>query len=282
MRFRQLVLCMIVGFLLCAFPSINTYATEEVTVNTDQVEENEVKTTEAAKVIMVASSIDKPETEETVLEEKQTEETSKVAEETSKTTEETSRAKDETTKVTEKTSKTKADNENNKEKSNADEKSKAIKESQKAEDSHKKAESKAQEKKAEKKKKYSGSDLRLLSSIIYCEAGCESYKGKVAVGIVVMNRVKSNLFPDTVKGVIYQSYQFTPARNGSLDRALDQYDKGQFTSESEKECIEAAKEVLSGKSTITINGKEKDFSKYLFFSGNLKGHTFKLGNHEFK
>jgi len=261
MRFRQLVLCMIVGILLCAFPSINTYATEEVTVNTDQVEENEVKTTEAAKVIMVASSIDKPETEETVLEEKQTEETSKVAEETSKT---------------------KADNENNKEKSNADEKSKAIKESQKAEDSHKKAESKAQEKKAEKKKKYSGSDLRLLSSIIYCEAGCESYKGKVAVGIVVMNRVKSNLFPDTVKGVIYQSYQFTPARNGSLDRALDQYDKGQFTSESEKECIEAAKEVLSGKSTITINGKEKDFSKYLFFSGNLKGHTFKLGNHEFK
>lgn len=269
MRFRQLVLCMVVGILLCAFPSINTYATEEVTVNTNQAEENETKTTEAAKVIEVASSIDKPETEETVLEEKQTEDTSKVTEETSKAKEET-----------------KADDENNKEKSNVAEKSKAIKESKKetkkAEDSHKKAESKVKEKKAEKKKKYSEADLRLLSSIIYCEAGSESYKGKVAVGIVVMNRVKSNLFPDTVKGVIYQSYQFTPARNGSLDRALNQYDNGKFTSEAEKECIEAAKEVLNGKTTITINGKEKDFTKYLFFSGSLKGHTFELGNHDFK
>lgn len=257
MRFRKLVLCMVVGILLCAFPSIDTYATEEVTVNTEQVKATETdisKTTEATNE--VASTIDKPETEET----------SKVTEET------------------------KADD-NNKETSNVDKKSEAVKETKKTADSNKKSEAKAKEKKvekkaekktAEKKKKYSEADLRLLSAIIYCEAGSESYKGKVAVGIVVMNRVRSNLFPDTVKGVIYQSYQFSPVRNGSLDRALNQYDKGNFTSEYEKDCIQAAKEVLNGKTTITVGGKVKDFSKYLYFSGSLKGHTFELGNHEFK
>jgi spore germination cell wall hydrolase CwlJ-like protein len=256
---------MAVGILLCAFPSINTYATEEVTVNTEQVKATETETTEiteAAKVIGVASGIDTLETEKAVQEEKQTEETSQANEET------------------------KADDDMNKETSKADEKADAVKESKKTNDSNKKTVAKTREKKAvkkeEKKKKYSEADLRLLSAIIYCEAGSESYKGKVAVGIVVMNRVKSNLFPDTVKGVIYQSYQFTPARNGSLDRALNEYDKGNFTSEYEKDCIQAAKEVLSGKTTITLGGKVKDFRKYLFFSGSLKGNTFELGNHEFK
>lgn len=269
MRFRQLVLCMVVGILLCAFPSINTYATEEVTVNTEQVEATETETTDAAKVIEVASTIDKPETEEAVLEEKQTEETAKTTEEV-KQSEATSNTKEEE----------KADT--NKVTSSVVKKSEAVKESKKTESSSKKAEAKVKEKKVEKKKKYTEADLRLLSAIIYSEAGCESYKGKVAVGIVVMNRVRSRLFPDTIKGVIYQKYQFTPARNGSLDRSLSQYDRGTFTSEDEKECIQAAKEVLEGKTTLTINGKEKDFSKYLFFSGSLKGHTFILGNHEFK
>lgn len=280
MRFRQLVLCMVVGILLCAFPSINTYATEEETVNTIQEEATETKTTEEEKVIQVANAIDKPETEETVLEEKQIEEASKANEE-AKVNKETKISEE--TKIDERT---KADVENNKDKSNVDKKSKAIKESKKTEDSQKKVESKLnekkEEKKEEKKKKYSEADLRLLSAIIHCEAGSESYKGKVAVGIVIMNRVKSNSFPDTVKGVIYQSHQFTPARNGSLDKALNQYDKGNFTSEAKKECIAAAQEVLEGKTTITIDGKEKDFSKYLFFSGYLKGRSFKLGNHDFK
>lgn len=264
MRFRKLVLCMAVGILLCAFPSINTYATEEVTVNTEQVKATETETTEiteAAKVIGIASAIDTPETETAVQEETQTEETSQANEET------------------------KADDDMNKETSNAEEKAEAVKESKKTDVSNKKTTAKTKEKKAVKKvekKKYSEANLRLLSAIIYCEAGSESYKGKVAVGIVVMNRVKSNLFPNTVKGVIYQSYQFTPARNGSLDRALNEYDKGNFTSEYEKDCIQAAKEVLSGKTTITLGGKVKDFSKYLFFSGSLKGNTFELGNHEFK
>jgi len=252
-----------VGILLCAFPNISTYATEEVTVNTEQLEATEtevIDTTEAAKV-MEAASVVTPVTEE---------EASKTEEAAQEQTEEIKTEED------------------NKETSNIEKKSedKEAKEVKKAEDSDKKAEAKAKQKKAEKKeekkKKYSEADLRLLSAIIYCEAGSESYKGKVAVGIVIMNRVKSGSFPDTVKGVVYQSYQFSPVRNGTLDRALGQYDKGRFTSEDEKECIQAAKEVLSGKTTITLNGKEKDFSKYLFFSGRLKGHTLTIGNHQFK
>ena len=48
----------------------------------------------------------------------------------------------------------------------------------------------------------------LLANLIYCEAGGESYSGQVAVGSVVINRVLSSVYPDTVTGVIYQSGQF--------------------------------------------------------------------------
>lgn len=60
------------------------------------------------------------------------------------------------------------------------------------------------------KNRYNSSDLRMLSSIIYSESGNQVYAGKKAVGIVVMNRVRSTLFPNTVSGVVYQSGQFTP------------------------------------------------------------------------
>lgn len=131
-------------------------------------------------------------------------------------------------------------------------------------------------------KKYSEADLRLLSCLIYCEAGSESYNGKLAVGIVVMNRKSSSRFPNTVKGVIFQRYQFGPVRNGSLNRALSQYDNGKFNSSLEKACVKAAKAALGGTKIITVSGKKIDFSKYLFFSGYLKNATFKLGNHQFK
>jgi len=148
------------------------------------------------------------------------------------------------------------------------------------------AEKAAAEKKAAEAKKakvtYSKADLRLLSALIYCEANGESYNGKLAVGIVVMNRKRASAFPDTIKGVIYQKYQFGPASNGALSKALKRYDQGKFTSASEKECIKAAKAALSGTTTITVKGTKKSFSKFLYFSGKLKGKTFSLGNHEFK
>jgi len=132
------------------------------------------------------------------------------------------------------------------------------------------------------KKNYTSSDLRLMSSIINCEAGIEPYQGKLAVGIVVMNRIKSKSFPNSLKGVIYQSGQFSPVRNGSLNRRLSQYDSGSIKSKQWKSCISAAKKVLNGQRTISYNGRTKNMSTYHFFSVGLRGARFSLGGHKFK
>lgn len=133
---------------------------------------------------------------------------------------------------------------------------------------------------------YSSAELRLLSALIYCESGNQSYAGKLAVGIVVVNRMESKAFPDTLKGVVYQKYQFGPVRNGSLNKALNEYDNGKFTSTIEKQCIKAAKAALSGTKTIkyTKNGKpvNKNLRGYYYFSGRLSNPRFTLGGHQFK
>lgn len=63
-------------------------------------------------------------------------------------------------------------------------------------------------------------DVTLLAAIIQCEAGGESYDCQLAVGAVVVNRVKSGSFPGSVSGVIYQSGQFTPVSSGKLAKVL--------------------------------------------------------------
>ena len=64
---------------------------------------------------------------------------------------------------------------------------------------------------------YSDSDLALLTRLIYGEARGESYVGQVAVGAVVMNRIKSASFPNTMAGVIYQRYAFTAVDDGQIN-----------------------------------------------------------------
>ncbi|MCM1569631.1 MAG: cell wall hydrolase [Roseburia sp.] len=83
----------------------------------------------------------------------------------------------------------------------------------------------------------------LLAALIQCEAGGESYEGQVAVGAVVMNRVRSAAYPDTVHGVIYASGQFTPAMNGKLNKV---YESGKIS----ESCIRAAEDALSGTSNV--------------------------------
>lgn len=85
----------------------------------------------------------------------------------------------------------------------------------------------------------SESDLELLAALIYCEAGGEPYDGQVAVGCVVMNRVRSASFPNTVSGVIYQSGQFSPVASGRLATVLG---NGLTTAS----CRQAAQTVLAG------------------------------------
>ncbi len=81
---------------------------------------------------------------------------------------------------------------------------------------------------------YSDNDLNLLAKLIYGEARGESYTGQVAVGAVVLNRVKSSSFPNTISGVIYQKNAFTAVSDGQINLAPDQTAK------------KAAKDALNG------------------------------------
>ncbi len=83
----------------------------------------------------------------------------------------------------------------------------------------------------------------LLAALIQCEAGGESYEGQVAVGAVVMNRVRSAAYPDSIHGVIYASGQFTPAMSGKVNRV---YESGKI----KESCNTAAKEALSVTSNV--------------------------------
>lgn len=89
----------------------------------------------------------------------------------------------------------------------------------------------------------SDSDRKLLANLIWCEAGNEPYTGQVAVGAVVMNRVMSSVFPDTVTGVIYQYRQFTPASSGKLALALS-------LDSADESCYRAADSALAGVSNV--------------------------------
>ncbi len=85
-------------------------------------------------------------------------------------------------------------------------------------------------------------DRDLLAAIIQCEAGGEPYAGKIAVGAVIMNRVRSGAFPNTIAGVVYQPMQFQPVRSGRLAIRLSEG--------ANSECYKAADEVLSGANNI--------------------------------
>lgn len=64
---------------------------------------------------------------------------------------------------------------------------------------------------------YSSNDRYLLAKVIYAEARGESYTGQVAIGAVVLNRVKDSRFPNTVSGVIYQPWAFTAVNDGQIN-----------------------------------------------------------------
>ena len=83
----------------------------------------------------------------------------------------------------------------------------------------------------------------LLAALVQCEAGCESYEGQLAVASVVMNRVRSGAYPNSIHGVIYASGQFTPALNGKVNTV---YESGRISAS----CVQAAQEAISGVSNV--------------------------------
>lgn len=106
-------------------------------------------------------------------------------------------------------------------------------------------------------------DLNLLAALIYCEAGNQSREGMVAVGAVVLNRVASGSFANSISGVIYESGQFTPAYSGALSNALS---NGVPSS-----CYEAAQAALNGENPV---------GGALYFNTG-SGRGVKIGAHQF-
>ena len=90
---------------------------------------------------------------------------------------------------------------------------------------------------------FADGDRDLLAAIIFCEAGAEPYEGKVGVGAVVINRVRSGVFPDTVVGVIYQAHQFEPVATGRLALALAQ-------KKATSDCYLAADDAMDGYTNV--------------------------------
>lgn len=72
-----------------------------------------------------------------------------------------------------------------------------------------------------KPSQYTSSDLYLLAKTIYAESRGEPYTGQVAVGAVILNRVRSSQFPNTVSGVVYQKHAFTAVSDGQINLTPD-------------------------------------------------------------
>lgn len=106
-------------------------------------------------------------------------------------------------------------------------------------------------------------EKQLLASLIFCEAGNQPYEGQVAVGAVVMNRVKSGVYPNNIAEVIYQSGQFTPAMTGWLDSVLS---SSGYTSSA----MQAAEDALAGSNPV---------GDCLYFS--TGGYGMQIGDHYF-
>lgn len=106
-------------------------------------------------------------------------------------------------------------------------------------------------------------ELDLLAAIIECEAGGESHTGKVAVGAVIMNRVRSGQFPNSITDVVYQSGQFSPVASGKLSSVLA---RG-----ARSDCYQAAQDALNGSNPIG--------GALYFNSGTGKGQQ--IGNQHF-
>ena len=107
-------------------------------------------------------------------------------------------------------------------------------------------------------------ELRRLGALIYCEAGNQSYEGMVGVGAVVMNRVRSGAYPNTIHAVIYASGQFTPAMTGTVARV--------YEGNVPDLCLQAAQAAINGETTV---GDATHFRR----AGKREG--FVLGDHVF-
>lgn len=109
------------------------------------------------------------------------------------------------------------------------------------------------------------SEVDILAALIQCEAGGEPYEGQVAVGAVVMNRVRSGGYPNTITDVIYASGQFVPASKGKMESLI-------LNGTTKASCRQAANEAINGACNV---------GDALHFRRNNGRDGLVIGNHVF-
>ena len=121
---------------------------------------------------------------------------------------------------------------------------------------------------------YTESDYNVLLRIVQAEAGGCDMKGKILVANVILNRVESDEFPDTITDVVYEKRQFSPVSNGSINRC-----------KVEEETVEAVDRALAGEdysegALFFMNRRASSGSNVRWFDTHLD-YLFQHGGHEF-
>lgn len=93
-------------------------------------------------------------------------------------------------------------------------------------------------------------EIMMLATIIYCEAGNQGTDGQLAVGYVIMNRIRSSRFPNTLEGVLRQSKQFEPVSSGRFDLVLKAEQDDDIPNIVTQSCWNAARTVINGTSNV--------------------------------
>ena len=131
-----------------------------------------------------------------------------------------------------------------------------------------------EEKKAASRKAVSDDDYQVLLRIVQAEAGVCDEKGKILVANVVLNRVKSQEFPDSVRSVVYEPSQFSPVSDGSINSVK--------VTEETKECVNRALEGedYSDGALYFMNRRGSRSRAVSWFDSHLT-YLFRHQNHEF-
>lgn len=114
--------------------------------------------------------------------------------------------------------------------------------------------------------KANGDDVTLLAALIQAEGGNQPYEGQVAIGAVVMNRVRSGRYGSTIADVIYAPGQFGVVSNGTILR---------YTSSPKASCVQAAQEAINGYTNVG------GFTHFKNARSSVSSDHIVIGNHVF-
>lgn len=112
-------------------------------------------------------------------------------------------------------------------------------------------------------------ELELLAQLVEAEAGNQPFEGKCLVADVILNRVESDEFPDTISEVIFQEGQFSVVKNGALDKAGYNMKEDDYAAVAVEVELHSNRDVLYFNNCKNVAGKGKKFK--------VGGHWFRNG-----